>query len=81
VAHKVSAAQPRSPADVRLAALALGLVAVSASLHNFSVRVTALPIQNTNVKQYINTLVVLIAAPLAFPASHANAQSQSEMNR
>jgi uncharacterized protein YecT (DUF1311 family) len=33
------------------------------------------------VKQYIITLVVLIAALVAFPTSHANAQSQAEMNR
>ena len=33
------------------------------------------------MKQYIIGLVLLIAAPVAFPTSHANAQSQAEMNR
>ena len=33
------------------------------------------------MKQYIIGLVLLIAAPVAFPTSHANAQSQVEMNR
>jgi len=33
------------------------------------------------VKQYIIGLVLLIAALVAFPTSHANAQSQAEMNR
>jgi uncharacterized protein YecT (DUF1311 family) len=52
----------------------------SASLHNFSVRVTALSIQNTNMKQYVISLVLLIAALVALPTSNANAQSQAEMN-
>jgi uncharacterized protein YecT (DUF1311 family) len=33
------------------------------------------------MKQYVIRLVLLIAAPVAFPTSHANAQSQAEMNR
>ena len=33
------------------------------------------------MKQYIISLVLLIAAPVALPTSHANAQSQAEMNR
>src|SRR5713101_9883340 len=53
----------------------------SASLHNFFIRVTAFSIQNTNMKQYVISLALLIAAPVAFPTSHANAQSQAEMNR
>jgi uncharacterized protein YecT (DUF1311 family) len=53
----------------------------SASLRNFAARVTALSIQNTNMKQYIISLALLIAALVAFPTSHANAQSQAEMNR
>ena len=32
------------------------------------------------MKQYIISLVLLIGAPVAFPTSHANAQSQAEMN-
>ena len=32
------------------------------------------------MKQYIISLVLLIAAPVALPTSHANAQSQAEMN-
>jgi len=31
------------------------------------------------MKQYIISLVLLIGAPVAFPTSHANAQSQAEM--
>jgi len=31
------------------------------------------------MKQYIISLVLLIGAPVAFPTSHANAQSQGEM--
>ena len=79
MAHKVNAAQPRAPADVRLTALALGLVAAQRGCTIFSIRVTALSIQNTNMKQYIISLVLLIGAPVAFPTSHANAQSQAEM--
>jgi uncharacterized protein YecT (DUF1311 family) len=33
------------------------------------------------MKQYVISLVLLIAALVAFPTSHANAQSQAEMNR
>jgi uncharacterized protein YecT (DUF1311 family) len=33
------------------------------------------------MKQYIISLALLIAALVAFPTSHANAQSQAEMNR
>jgi uncharacterized protein YecT (DUF1311 family) len=33
------------------------------------------------VKQYIISLALLIAALVAFPTSHANAQTQAEMNR
>ena len=33
------------------------------------------------MKQYVISLALLIAALVAFPASHANAQSQAEMNR
>ena len=32
------------------------------------------------MKQYIISLALLIAAPVALPTSHANAQSQAEMN-
>ena len=32
------------------------------------------------MKQYVISLALLIAAPVAFPTSHANAQSQAEMN-
>ncbi len=80
MAHKVNAAQPRAPADVPLAALALGLVAAQRACTIFSVRVTALSIQNTNMKQYVTSLALVIAALVAFPTSHANAQSQAEMN-
>src|SRR6266436_1236024 len=52
----------------------------SASVHNFF-RPGALPTQNTNMKQYVISLALLIAALVAFPTSHANAQSQAEMNR
>ena len=81
MAHKVNAAQPRAPADVRLTALALGLVAAQRGCTIFSIRVTALSIQNTNMKQYVTSLPLVIAALVAFPTSHANAQSQAEMNR
>ncbi len=40
-----------------------------------------MPIQNTNTKQYLISLSLLIAALFSFPTSHANAQSQAEMNR
>ena len=40
-----------------------------------------MPIQNTNTKQYLISLSLLIAALVAFPTSHANAQTQAEMNR
>ena len=33
------------------------------------------------MKQYIISLALLIAALVALPTSHANAQSQAEMNR
>jgi uncharacterized protein YecT (DUF1311 family) len=33
------------------------------------------------MKQYVISLALLIAALVAFPTSHANAQSQAEMNR
>ena len=33
------------------------------------------------MKQYLISLALLIAALVAFPTSHANAQSQAEMNR
>ena len=33
------------------------------------------------MKQYVISLALLIAALVAFPTSHANAQSQPEMNR
>ena len=33
------------------------------------------------MKQYVTSLALLIAALVAFPTSHANAQSQAEMNR
>jgi uncharacterized protein YecT (DUF1311 family) len=33
------------------------------------------------VKQYIISFVLLIAALVAFPTGHANAQTQAEMNR
>jgi uncharacterized protein YecT (DUF1311 family) len=33
------------------------------------------------MKQYVTGLALLIAALVAFPTSHANAQSQAEMNR
>ncbi len=33
------------------------------------------------MKQYLTSLALVIAALVAFPASHANAQSQAEMNR
>ena len=61
MAHKVNAAQPRAPADVRLAAMALGLVAAQRGCTIFSIRVTALSIQNTNMKQYVTSLALLIA--------------------
>jgi uncharacterized protein YecT (DUF1311 family) len=32
------------------------------------------------VKQYVISLALLIAAPVALPTSHANAQSQAEIN-
>ncbi len=40
-----------------------------------------MPIQNTNTKQYLISLSLLIAALVAFPTSDANAQSQAKMNR
>jgi len=33
------------------------------------------------MKQYLTSLALLIAALVAFPTSHANAQSETEMNR
>ncbi len=33
------------------------------------------------MKQYLTSLALVIAALVAFPASHANAQSQAGMNR
>ena len=33
------------------------------------------------MKQYVISLALLIATLVAFPTSHANAQSQAEMNR
>jgi hypothetical protein len=33
------------------------------------------------MKQYVISLVLLIAALVAFPTSNANAQSQAEMNK
>jgi len=33
------------------------------------------------MKQYVISLALLIAALVAFPTSHANAQSQAEMSR
>src|SRR6266436_9869073 len=33
------------------------------------------------MKQYVISLALLIAALVAFPTSHANAQNQAEMNR
>jgi len=59
----------------------IGLLAAQRACTMFSVLVTALPIQNTNMQQYIISLALLIAAPVALPTSHANAQSQAEMNR
>jgi hypothetical protein len=58
----------------------IGLLAAQRACTMFSVLVTALPIQNTNMQQYIISLALLIAAPVALPTSHANAQSQAEMN-
>jgi uncharacterized protein YecT (DUF1311 family) len=52
----------------------------SASLHNFFRPGNRALDANTNVKQYIIGLVLLIAVPVALPTSHANAQSQAEMN-
>jgi uncharacterized protein YecT (DUF1311 family) len=40
-----------------------------------------MPIQNTNTKQNLISLSLLIAALVAFSTSHANAQTQAEMNR
>jgi uncharacterized protein YecT (DUF1311 family) len=50
-------------------------------LHNFFRPGNSVANTNTNVKQYIISLALLIAALVAFPTSHANAQSQAEMNR
>ena len=33
------------------------------------------------MKQYVISFGLLIAVPVAFPTSHANAQNQAEMNR
>ena len=57
------------------------MVAAQRACTFFFVWVTALPIQHTNVKQYIITLALLIAALVAFPTSDTNAQNQAEMNR
>ena len=56
------------------------MVAAQRACTFFFVWVTALPTQNTNMKQYVISLALLIAALLAFPTSHANAQSQAELN-
>lgn len=53
----------------------------SPSLHNFFRSGNRALNANTNVKQYMISLALLIAALVAFPTSHANAQTQAEMNR
>src|SRR5206468_9111147 len=53
----------------------------SASLHNFSRPGNRALNTNANVKQYIIGLALVIAALVALATSHANAQTQAEMNR